>query len=189
MRHFLWDGPYRIQVDWFLNLSENPITVTELKQRIGSTPRGAVTRIVKHRDEVASVIDELRLPPMLNRAANELSTPDRVATTTYKIVRDTAMVRRVKRLHGHECQICRHTIHLPNGSRYSEGHHIKPLGSSHNGPDIIGNILCVCPNHHAELDYGVLRIDLSTLRMCKTHPIDGRFVDYHNKDIYKAKKE
>lgn len=176
---------YRIQVDWFLDLSDSPITVAQLKERIGSTPRGAVKRIVKRRDEVAALIDELRLPQILNRQHNDLAIPDRIATTTYRIVRNTQMVRRVKRLHQDKCQICGHTIPLPNGSRYSEGHHIKPLGSPHHGPDVIENILCVCPNHHAELDYGAAPIELPTIRSCNGHPVDPLFVQYHNTEIYK----
>lgn len=180
---------YRIQVDWFLDLAKNPITVAEIKKHIGATPRGAVKRIVKRRAEVARMIDGFRLPPLLQREANELPTPDRIATTTYRIVRDTEKARRVKRLHRYECQICGHTIQLPNGSRYSEGHHIQPLGSPHNGPDVIENILCVCPNHHAELDYGVAPINLSTLHTSKCHPIAPQFIEYHNEEIYKVKGE
>lgn len=112
--------------------------------------------------------------------------PDRVATTTYRILRDTELARRVKDIHRFECQICSHTIQLPDGSRYAEAHHIQPLGRPHDGPDTIGNILCLCPNHHAELDYGVAAISLSTLSHFDGHAIDSRYVEYHNRQIHKA---
>jgi hypothetical protein len=52
---------YRIKVDWFLDLSDKPITLGDLRQRIGSarfTPRGAVNRIKKWRVEIEKMIDE-----------------------------------------------------------------------------------------------------------------------------------
>jgi predicted restriction endonuclease len=62
-------------------------------------------------------------------------------------------------LHEYRCQICGKRIALPDGGFYAEAHHIRPLGSPHNGPDHVGNILCVCPNHHVALDYLCLRLD------------------------------
>jgi predicted restriction endonuclease len=75
------------------------------------------------------------------------------------------------------------TIELPDGRRYAEAHHIRPLGSPHNGPDVAGNILCLCPNHHAELDYGVRPLELNDLRKTNAHAIDEAYVYYHNDSI------
>jgi HNH endonuclease len=112
--------------------------------------------------------------------------PDRVSTQVYRILRDTELARRVKLLHEHRCQICGHTIRLPDGSFYAEAHHIQPLGKPHNGRDVMGNILCVCPNHHAELDYAVIAIDLSKLRRADGHQVEISFVQYHNRRIVAA---
>jgi hypothetical protein len=126
-------------------------------------------------------------PPPTQEASDIVDAPeDRVATTTYRILRDTELARRVKVIHKFECQICGHTIHLPDGSRYAEAHHVQPLGQPHNGPDKIGNIVCVCPNHHAELDYGVASMSLSTLRQFDGHAIDLKYVEYHNRNIHRA---
>jgi hypothetical protein len=112
--------------------------------------------------------------------------PERVATTTYRILRDTELARQVKLLHEFKCQVCERTIELPDGSRYAEAHHIQPLGQPHNGPDVIGNILCLCPNHHAEFDLGVSAITLSALRCCDGYAISQKYVDYHNQNIHKG---
>ncbi len=112
---------------------------------------------------------------------------DRVETKTYRILRDTSIAVRIKSLHKSECQICGHTIVLRDGSRYAEAHHIRPLGSPHNGPDAIGNVICVCPNHHAELDYGVQPISLEKLRTVEGHAIELRHVQYHNDTIFGRK--
>jgi hypothetical protein len=50
--------------------------------------------------------------------------PGRVSTTVYRILRDTELARRIKRIHEYKCQICGETIQLLNGSRYAEAHHI-----------------------------------------------------------------
>ena len=113
--------------------------------------------------------------------------PDRVAVNVYRILRDTALARRVKNMHDFECQICGHTITLQDGSSYAEAHHIKPLGSPHNGPDSIDNILCLCPNHHVELDYGIAAISLKELRKVSGHKINLKCVKYHNQKIRKVK--
>ena len=109
--------------------------------------------------------------------------PGRVLTTAYRILRDSKISRNVKQLRNYECQICGSTISLPDGSLYAEAHHIQPLGG-HDGPDISENIICVCPNHHAMLDYGVIPLSLDDLRAIEGHSIGERFVAYHNEQIW-----
>ena len=122
-------------------------------------------------------------PPPSTPAASDLQDgpADRVKSTTYRILRDTDLARRVKAMHNGCCQICGATIKLRDGTNYAEAHHIQPLGQPHNGPDMISNIICVCPNHHAELDYQVIPLDLAALKKVQGHSIAPRFVDYHNR--------
>lgn len=127
------------------------------------------------------------MPPPTHEAV-DLVTPNagRVLVTEYRILRDTELARRVKLIHNFRCQICDHAIEIPNGGFYAESHHIQPLGQPHNGPDIIGNILCVCPNHHAELDYGVSSLSFSSLQHSASHKIGQKYIDYHNQIILKS---
>ena len=122
-------------------------------------------------------------PPPAPTASDVGLPPERVSTTVNRIIRDTELARRVKMLHRHKCQICGHTIKLPNGSYYAEAHHIQPLGQPHNGPDDIGNIVCVCPNHHAELDYGVSQLSRSRLADADGHVVMAKYIAYHNQTI------
>ena len=93
-----------------------------------------------------------------------------------RIVRDTAVSREVKELHEFQCQICGIRLECEGGP-YAEAAHIRPLGAPHHGPDVIGNVLCLCPNHHVLFDHGALAIadDLSLigqegrLRMANAH--------------------
>jgi 5-methylcytosine-specific restriction protein A len=108
-----------------------------------------------------------------------------VLAQIHRIIRDTDIARRVKYVHNYRCQICGETIKLHGGKFYAESHHIKPLGNKHNGPDVIENIICVCPNHHVQLDYGAIRIDMTKLRRINGHNISEIYVEYHNTKIYR----
>ena len=111
---------------------------------------------------------------------------ERQQVTVYRILRDTILSKEVKSLHRYQCQICGHTIVLPNGSRYAEAHHIQPLGEPHNGPDRKDNLVCLCPNHHAELDYGVRPLLLADLRRVDGHSVSETYLRYHNEVIRKS---
>ena len=120
------------------------------------------------------------LPPPPGREA-----PERRPTTTLRIVRNTAVATAVKTLHDHQCQVCGVRLETPAGP-YAEGAHIRPLGSPHCGPDTPGNVLCLCPNHHALLDLGAFTIadDLGliglegSLRTTPGHTVDVQHLAY-----------
>lgn len=96
------------------------------------------------------------------------------------IVRNQSLVRLVKRLRNHTCQICNERLQIGNNSYYSEVHHIQPLGMPHNGHDILGNMICVCPNCHKKLDYGFTQINFENIVQLPRHTINRVFIDYHN---------
>jgi len=55
-----FEHEYRIAVDWCLDLSDHPISIEELRARLGYTPCGAVSRIVKRQAEVEKLIRDRR---------------------------------------------------------------------------------------------------------------------------------
>ena len=105
--------------------------------------------------------------------------PERVRQETYRILRDTMLAREVKEFAQYRCQICGTVIQLGVDQPYAEAHHVRPLGSPHDGPDIRENILCVCPNDHVRLDYGAIRLDRESLPNVRSE-----FIDYHNNKIF-----
>jgi hypothetical protein len=117
-------------------------------------------------------------------AADLATPPDRTPVETNRIIRDTVIIRELKLLHGNQCQICGNALELLGGKTYSEGHHIRPLGTPDNGPDITENVLILCPNHHAQCDYGAIELKLSNLKKVTGHNIAQEFIDYHNQEIY-----
>ncbi len=128
-----------------------------------------------------------QLLPELPTSTKAPSPAERQETTINRVVRDTNLSRHIKKLHNYECQICGYTILLPDGTRYAEAHHIQPLGTPHNGPDVPENLICVCPNHHAELDFGARPLELTKLRSTTGHTIEEKFAVYHNKYVYRER--
>lgn len=109
--------------------------------------------------------------------------PQRASEEIYRILRDTKLARQIKLLHQDTCQICGLKIKIDEKTSYSEAHHIKPLGTPHNGSDVSENIIVLCPNHHALLDYGAISLNPSNISMHPKHVISTQYISYHNENI------
>jgi len=129
----------------------------------------------------------------------DLSPPSRTESTLSRIVRNSPLVRELKRTYDYKCQVCGEQRQREENG-YAEGHHLRPLGSPHHGPDEKGNILVLCPNHHADFDYGMICIDPETyeithaydeeadgreLAVLPAHDLDTRHLKYHNQGLTK----
>lgn len=156
-------------------------------RRALSSSHDAANR-VQRKTEATNSTDP-KTPPSSPEASDLAKPAPRQECKTYRILRDTRLARWVKALHKNKCQICNHAIILPDGTCYSEAHHIQPLGKPHDGHDVIGNIICVCPNHHAELDYGVRRLTAKGLRAVAGHSVNESYIRYHNDRIYRRGAE
>lgn len=130
-------------------------------------------------------------PVPISAAAIPAGPAPRAETTVQRIVRNTAVSIWVKEHHQYACQICGQVIVIASG-RYAEGAHIRPLGRPHDGPDVAGNILCLCPNDHVKFEYGSLVIDddltivdpatgarNGVLRTTAGHEVDVAQLTYH----------
>ncbi|MEC0207665.1 HNH endonuclease [Paenibacillus ehimensis] len=114
------------------------------------------------------------------------------------IQRNSNLVSELKLLYKNKCQVCGKQLDIGGGESYSEVHHIRPLGEPHNGPDIIENMIVLCPDHHLMFDRGALSIDLKNKRVLHTntaniihghsiqliHTINQEYIDYHNNFIF-----
>jgi len=116
-----------------------------------------------------------------------LGPPLRVTRESTRFLRDRAPVEAIKELYQGQCQVCGYRITRPDGFWYAEAHHLWPL--EHDGPDVMDNLVVVCPTHHKELDLGALLVDPRTGRLRAAigaeHPHHGhplRFVDGHTVD-------
>jgi len=85
-------------------------------------------------------------------------------------------------LYNNTYQLCENRLEIAAGQYYSEVHHIKPLGRPHNRPDVLENMICVCPNCHALLDLGGIVFGDNSFKVVK-HPINGEYLRYHNGEV------
>jgi hypothetical protein len=174
-RLFKGVGKFDAAVAKWLNGDPDPLRMAVL---------GIVTTQAQ-RKKLADVLAISNIQPVTTLAQDLEAPPtDRVQTTISRILRDTQLSNRVKALHKYECQICGYTLELPDRSRYAEGHHLQPLGAPHDGPDVLGNIICLCPNHHAACDLAAIELG-QELRSAVGHVVDQRYIDYHN-ELYRA---
>jgi len=134
------------------------------------------------RNRYAPKLEHVRLREVIMDDDENDEPPSRVEQRTYRVSRDSDLVRRLKALYGDRCQLCDSAIQLSDRT-YSEAHHIKPLGVPHSGPDVAGNILILCPNHHVMCDYGAVRLVDTEIRAAVQHEILAEYLDYHNERI------
>ena len=110
-----------------------------------------------------------------------------------RLVRDSRAAMRVKEMYEDTCQMCLARIVVsPTGAAYSEAAHIQAVGQPHNGPDILANLLCLCPTCHVRFDRGALQITdgydvfdglkrevITTLSRLSEHRIRLEFLQQH----------
>ena len=122
---------------------------------------------------------------------SEDGTPNKKTEVVTRFIRDTRKVKQLKRMYNNECQICGHVIKVSSKSRYSEVHHIHPLGDE--GDDDFDNMLVLCPTHHVEFDYKIIGIDdndektiidrnrnkIGEITMAKEHKLNKKNIIFH----------
>ena len=132
--------------------------------------------------------DDLGDVQQVKEDREEYNSAPRRDVRSKQIVRDRKVAEEVKKLYSYSCQVCGVVLNTTAGA-YAEAAHIKPLGQPHNGPDVLANLLCLCPNHHVLFDNGGFTIndDFSLnningiLRVHFKHNIDLSLIRYHRK--------
>lgn len=117
----------------------------------------------------SSIADKFGREPVLSAIFNhdhlELLNPvpaHKIITTRYE--RNPLLGETLKSYYGHRCQVCGREFRNTYDVDYAEAHHIHRL--SDGGPDVSGNIVVLCPNHHrvvhaagARFDSGAMTFD------------------------------
>lgn len=163
---------------------------------------GAVT-MDKDKSTVVKDSKEQYIDGDSNRKEKELNVtenqqPERRGTLVNRIVRKANLVQILKHKYDNTCQVCGCRLEIRRGVYYSEVHHIRPLGSIHEGSDTLGNTIVLCPNCHTLFDRGSIGIDMNSLTIMHfddennlkgkplliRHLIDEENINYHNTKIY-----
>jgi putative restriction endonuclease len=126
--------------------------------------------------------------PLVSRQPPELD-PAFATTTVSRRIRDSVLSREIKAQYGHACQVCGTAVPAFGDRLYAEGAHVRPLGRPHLGSDSTQNILCLCPNHHTQLDFGgmVILNDFSVASTTTLQPFaDLKWQRGHGIDVENA---
>lgn len=170
---YRYDGLYRVEDHWH-----------ETGKSGFKVWRYRLTKIDENNPPLAPSVQET---PLHTGEYN----PARKTYQVQRVIRDTKCAKEIKALYEHTCQVCGIKIRSSQKT-YAEAAHIRALGAPHNGPDVPGNIICLCPNHHVMFDLGIFSIndDLSLLgipgklTVHKKHAIDLMHIRYHREHFY-----
>ena len=125
------------------------------------------------------------------------SPADRVPYSGDRLKRNVKFAEQIKKLYNNTCQVCNKFLKTPmNGFGISEAAHIKAIGRPHNGPDNKANMLCLCPNHHAQFDNYSFYIEPENFEIVgldeyegqpitKKHKINAKYFEYHKEQYLK----
>ena len=128
------------------------------------------------------------------RAPSDIAEPPgRSEARVLRIIRDTVAAKSLKAIYDYKCQVCGLRIEPEPDKYYVEAHHVRPLGGDHHGPDTHGNMLVLCPNHHAMFDFGIphfidadhIMIRETTHPMTCKHTLADDVIAYHNEHIHR----
>ncbi len=145
----------------------------------------------------------------INDSDFQIKPTEKRTSVVTRIIRDTPKTLKLKKLYKDKCQVCGLQIKKNDGTFYSEVHHIKPLGGTHNGSDDESNMIVLCPNHHAMFDLGIPKFIVDEIpeefktteiyleyfnieinneiiegNVQKGHILKKEFIDYYMENIY-----
>jgi len=128
-------------------------------------------------------------PKKFNPKEKIIGPAKRSKSEVWRFVRNQGKVLLLKNLYGNKCQICDYTFeHNANQKKgfYSEVHHYSSLKKQ--SDDDIGNMIVLCPNHHAEFDYSVKFIHRDGTTIIDKHGKETEeTIKFHKKHTFDKK--
>ncbi|MHA2143429.1 MAG: HNH endonuclease [Candidatus Thorarchaeota archaeon] len=182
-----WLFAYRRDVDW-LTTHRRRLIPKQMKH-LQKLSQGSIYR-VEDQDMIEQIIQWANSDTLSNEDLSGIlddldyfdeddgpDVDDRLSAGTRRR-RSQIRAKRFLLANNESCQICGQSIGLPDGSHYVEVHHIHPMGRPHKGPDRMANMLCLCPNHHVEMDKGAFYINAKrrVVHFDSKSPIQGKKV-------------
>jgi len=182
-----------LPADVYEELGAHPDRLNELtRQILRLIPDEQAASLLLNHLGLAEETTEQSAPPPIPAGA---IVPGRGAQTRLAIERNAAIAEWVKAMHNDTCQLCGTQLITPSGTT-SDAAHIKPLGEPHAGPDIVENVMCLCPNHHRLFDRGAWVVldgfiardnvdgtEIGPLKVIAEHAMDPQYFAYHREQI------
>jgi hypothetical protein len=119
----------------------------------------------------------------------------KIKFTVLRRIRDTVKTKKLKKLYQNKCQICNYSFPKYVKSGYSEVHHVWSMADT--GDDDFDNMLVLCPNHHTEFDYKIIRFNSSKNNIIEDlegnkigmisfkngHILNKKNIEFHNTEV------
>lgn len=155
--------PGQASIPWKKELAEREASVREwaFSLHAGELTISPAAAVPNALDGEAAKVAELE-----RKALNE--TPE-ARTKTSVVIERGPIGNAVKKANGHKCQVCEalglapHSFLKRNGVPYVEAHHVVPVSDLQIGSLAATNILTVCANHHRQLHYGNVSVEIREL--------------------------
>lgn len=152
--------PGQASIPWKKELAEREASVREWAfslqaVELTTSPAAAVPTYLEG--------EAARVAELERKALNE--TPE-ARTKTSVVIERGPIGNAVKKANNYKCQVCEaldlpvHSFLKPNGVPYVEAHHVVPVSKLHIGSLAATNILTVCANHHRQLHYGRVSVEI-----------------------------
>jgi len=188
-----------LPTDVYEELGAHPDRLNELtRQILRLIPDEQAASLLLNHLGLAKETTEQSAPPPIPAGA---MVPGRGAQSRLAIERNVAIAEWVKKVHNDTCQLCGAQLITPGGTT-SDAAHIKPLGEPHAGPDIVENVMCLCPNHHRLFDRGAWVVldgfiarnnmdgtEIGLLHVIAEHAMDPQYFAYHRELIANQREQ
>ncbi len=108
----------------------------------------------------------------LNSIMDDENPPLSIQSKIIRKIRNSKKAEMLKKKYDNNCQICGVELNISQTKKYSEVHHVWPLGK--NGKDNADNMLVLCPNHHTQFDFAYIGFDKNDSK--KIINLDGEVI-------------
>ena len=174
---------YLVPLDAFGALTEAAVAVDLPLTRNGASPSFYVTATGPRQEALVNVVRTFGVNLLATASGQQANLdslddlddrpvgaqqPPRIMSSAMAFQRDPAVRAYVIRRAQGRCEHCGvEGFLMMDGKRYLEAHHIISLADQ--GPDTVGSVIALCPEHHREAHYGARRYEMETEMITMLH--------------------
>ena len=117
--------------------------------------------VIRNRSNLISdlIENDEKFLDKINKRASSKSGKSTVVSQTTKLIRDELIREASKIIANYTCRACgKETFLDKNDNNFVESHHIIGYNDTEDGPDVLQNLIVLCPNCHAKLHFAKVDI-------------------------------